>query len=1218
MSLSKALDILGIQSLFFLISQVPLTSGYNICNPNGILEPGEECDTWQAGSNQNQGCDEYCQVEKGFVCTLQGNSALNCQKINQPKNFEIQMRICGNGILENLEECDNGNNTPNDGCDEFCQIQAGYTVIISEVNEQLIQKYCSQNQGLCMDKNLQNGDGCDKNCFTEDKKYCIYEAIRKEFKCYDRMVIIKIFQTYIRLKKIKLPKQLLRIKTSAQKIVIQLIKKSVMMEIQLILEVVTLIAELSLVILVKQYLEPTLFVLKIVHILDNNVLIKTSKITMDVTHFAEQKMAMDANQIIKKALIIMNSSVNTRIAMYQSVKPNIYQIDKVENKQFQEVDIQSEQTKFLSETNKRSINNKFNLLSTKCKNGKLEFGEQCDDGKEDSNSCDHQCKVRNGYLSSTDDYGLTSTLSQFCFGIELNTCLDNNYNDGDGQNDVTLQTKLTDATNLNTQCNKNDMMISAGEECDDGDLSNLGGCDQDCKIKEGWTCIQTSLGISQCIQSCLEYGLHCMDNNQFDGDGCNKDCQVELGYHCQYQLDDYDSTEFICTQQLKVLENEEVTSNQKQQRFLSEATTSNSICILNSVVEFGEECDEGTATTNCDDNCRIPTSSQNLIIADLGRKSESQLKCQRLGMPFCYDINANNNDGQSLKFIKPCRCSSACLIETGYVCSIATYKNLLYYNCVDGNTRYVSPIPKANSPATTQSTANAQCVKDSQVAYGEECDDGDTLGQGGKSRCYQSCLKSGTICLDLNKQDDDGCDKYCRVEPGYRCSAKFTGLTFTDFACFSDYVTTAPTTSTTTSPTTSPESSTTQPTSTTVQSTTSAATTSPAQSTTTPKPQTTTATTTTTTTTTQSVAVKECKSVISAFDITDQQFTNGEGEVVQCKGMTLCPDGSSPPCSWKRKIVTGCLNDDTNSQGRDLQSLGGNAQLRIQTNSLPNHCFTSNSAAKQNQIDFQVQFKNKRQIGRMLEDLNDESTQNYMFRGDNQNSVNMALCDDSWTQAGYILQVNPSYIEYSGDFSSIVGIALNGVPIHTGNSEYGSDVFHPKKFGTKYNSYKQIKLDNCLGSSEISGFYHYYGWSPCILPSGPIKARDAQECDNVPECKQDMLAYSLSFMKYQEKTIMVIGIARDGHSILGPYRSDGTLWQPCDVDLCNGIEIAGIYYYVTTMFHPYTVGCWGPGPRKTISQECSNNVKMCSSSITLSIWTGTVTIISIFVFSILI
>ncbi|CDW90313.1 UNKNOWN [Stylonychia lemnae] len=356
------------------------------------------------------------------------------------------------------------------------------------------------------------------------------------------------------------------------------------------------------------------------------------------------------------------------------------------------------------------------------------------------------------------------------------------------------------------------------------------------------------------------------------------------------------------------------------------------------------------------------------------------------------------------------------------------------------------------------------------------------------------------------------------------------------------------------------------------------------------------------TTTPEPVVVKQCNEAVSVFDTS----SSNEGEQITCRGMTSCPDGSIPPCVWKRKVITKCTADSQNSNGRDLQT-GISSRLRLVSNGLPNHCFESGqSTPRENQIDFEIRFKNKQRNNlkrnrvlegseRVLEDSEEEKTMT-LYNGDNQLSVNMALCDEAWTQTGFITSLYPDYIEYSGNFDGIVGISLNGVPIHTGNSEYGSDIFYPKSYGSKLYSTKKVHLDTCLGSSEFSGYYHYYGWSPCILPRGPIKSLEYTSCNYNEACQQDPLAYSLSFMSPQEKTIMIIGVARDGHSILGPYRRDGMLWQPCDVDLCNGLYIGGVYYYVTTMFHPYTVGCWGPSPKKTIAQQCSNNVQVCSGA----------------------
>jgi hypothetical protein len=76
-----------------------------------------------------------------------------------------------------------------------------------------------------------------------------------------------------------------------------------------------------------------------------------------------------------------------------------------------------------------------------------------------------------------------------------------------------------------------------------------------------------------------------------------------------------------------------------------------------------------------------------------------------------------------------------------------------------------------------------------------------------------------------------------------------------------------------------------------------------------------------------------------------------------------------------------------------------------------------------------------------------------------------------------------------------------------------------------------------------------------------------------------------------------IGLAKDGRIIYGPYKFDGTLWQPCDVDVCNGVQFGYYYGYVSTMFHPYFVGCWGPGNRPVaLRASCSSNGRYCSGA----------------------
>lgn len=97
-------------------------------------------------------------------------------------------------------------------------------------------------------------------------------------------------------------------------------------------------------------------------------------------------------------------------------------------------------------------------------------------------------------------------------------------------------------------------------------------------------------------------------------------------------------------------------------------------------------------------------------------------------------------------------------------------------------------------------------------------------------------------------------------------------------------------------------------------------------------------------------------------------------------------------------------------------------------------------------------------------------------------------------------------------------------------------------------------------------------------------------------CSSDIKGYAVTAWS-SKKTLTPIGISKDGHIIYGPYDASGNLWKACDVDVCNGLLINSRYAYVATNFHPYFVGCFGPGNKPTVSQTCSTNPRSCSSAV---------------------
>jgi len=78
----------------------------SVCG-NSLVEEGEECD--DGNTNSGDGCSAACLLEPP--------------------------EVCGNGVLTASEECDDGNAMNGDGCSDTCRIEVnGYPVVVGDVN----------------------------------------------------------------------------------------------------------------------------------------------------------------------------------------------------------------------------------------------------------------------------------------------------------------------------------------------------------------------------------------------------------------------------------------------------------------------------------------------------------------------------------------------------------------------------------------------------------------------------------------------------------------------------------------------------------------------------------------------------------------------------------------------------------------------------------------------------------------------------------------------------------------------------------------------------------------------------------------------------------------------------------------------------------------------------------------------------------------------------
>jgi cysteine-rich repeat protein len=103
---------------------------------NGVIQSGEQCDDGNIAAAD--GCSDTCTTEAGFTCT--GEPSV-CSTI-----------VCGNGIVQPGESCDDGNASNTDACTNSCANAAcGDTFVQTGVEQ-------------CDDGNQSNTDSCTNVC----------------------------------------------------------------------------------------------------------------------------------------------------------------------------------------------------------------------------------------------------------------------------------------------------------------------------------------------------------------------------------------------------------------------------------------------------------------------------------------------------------------------------------------------------------------------------------------------------------------------------------------------------------------------------------------------------------------------------------------------------------------------------------------------------------------------------------------------------------------------------------------------------------------------------------------------------------------------------------------------------------------------------------------------------------------------------------------------
>jgi fibro-slime domain-containing protein len=140
--------------------------GGSLCG-NGTLDDGEQCDDGNA--HPGDGCSGTCQLEPNFSCPIAGSAC-------------VTTIVCGDGHIAGEEACDDGNTTDGDGCSHDCRVEGGYDCTGGTGSTQagqcqpVTQESCGDaritGSEACDDGNSADGDGCSHDCQIEAGYSC--------------------------------------------------------------------------------------------------------------------------------------------------------------------------------------------------------------------------------------------------------------------------------------------------------------------------------------------------------------------------------------------------------------------------------------------------------------------------------------------------------------------------------------------------------------------------------------------------------------------------------------------------------------------------------------------------------------------------------------------------------------------------------------------------------------------------------------------------------------------------------------------------------------------------------------------------------------------------------------------------------------------------------------------------------------------------------------
>ncbi len=152
---------------------MPSDTGLEPVCGDGTIDDDEDCD--DSNTADGDGCSATCTVEDMFVCD------------GEPS---VCVPDCGDGVIFGDEECDDGDMGNGDGCSSACTIEPGWSC---GGEPSLCGTGCGDGtiagaEG-CDDGNAESGDGCSASCQLESGWSCEDEPSICTTECGDEAII---------------------------------------------------------------------------------------------------------------------------------------------------------------------------------------------------------------------------------------------------------------------------------------------------------------------------------------------------------------------------------------------------------------------------------------------------------------------------------------------------------------------------------------------------------------------------------------------------------------------------------------------------------------------------------------------------------------------------------------------------------------------------------------------------------------------------------------------------------------------------------------------------------------------------------------------------------------------------------------------------------------------------------------------------------------------